>query len=280
MHRERKAILLLSIITAVYNQRAMNEVYWDTLVKNTANPFELIIIDNGSTDGSAGFFESVGALVIRNNANYSYPHCQNQGIGAARYDWLAFLNNDIIVSPEWDEALIASMRYNGLDAATACGIEQVENAAATRRLKRRWKRIGALSAFLGRSKRGLRCMHRWMYGDWQAFCRDRRERFCRRIKEGFVGNTVMLRREALEKIGMWDETQQGADFDLYLRSKTRERTIGDVRAVHIALDVFVHHYIRMTLKSKHPPFADRARFVSLSDKWAEEDLRCLKQLNG
>jgi GT2 family glycosyltransferase len=270
---------LLSIITAVYNQRAMNEICWEQLRENTSNPFELIIVDNGSTDGSDGFFESVGARVIRNDANYSYPHCQNQGIAAARHDWLAFLNNDVIVSPQWDGGLMESMRRNGLDVATACGIEQVENGSATRKLKRRWKRIGGLVGFLGRSKAGLRWMHRWMYGDWRAFCRDRRDRFSCRIKEGFVGNTVMMRRRALEKIGTWDESQQGADFDLYLRSKMRERDVGDMRAVHIALDVFVHHYIRLTLKGKHPLFADRDNFVSLSDKWAQDDLRYLEYLN-
>jgi len=270
---------LLSIVTAIYNQRAMNEIYWEQIEENTAGPFELIVVDNGSTDGSAEFFESVGARVIRNDANYSYPHCQNQGIASARYDWLAFLNNDVIVSPRWNLGLIESMRFNDLDVATACGIEQVENAQATRKLKRRWKRIGCLMGLLGRNKAGLRWMHRWMYGDWKTFCRDRESRFRRQVKEGFVGNTVMIRRRALEKIGTWDESQQGADFDLYLRTKTRERDVGDIRAAHIALDVFVHHYIRLTLKGKHPPFADRANFVNLSDKWSEEDRRCLERLN-
>lgn len=271
---------MLTIITAIYNQRAMNEIYWAFLRNNTDNPFELIVVDNGSSDGSAEFFESQGACVIRNDANYSYPHCQNQGITAARYDWLAFLNNDVIVSPRWDGILMESMLANGLDVATACGIEQVEDARATRRLKRCWKRISWLAGFLGHSKTGLLWMHRRMYGDWQAFCRDRQVRYRHRIKEGFVGNTVMMHRRALDKIGPWDESQQGADFDLYLRSKERQRQVGDIRPVHIALDVFVHHYIRLTLKGKHPPFADRGNFISLSDKWPEEDRRCLEQLNG
>ena len=173
-------------------------------------PFELIVVDNGSTDGSPEFFESRGACVIRNGANYSYPHCQNQGIAAARYDRLAFLNNDVIVSPRWDAVLTESMLAGGLDVATACGIEQVEDARATRRLKRRWKRIGCLSGLLGRSKAGLLWMHRWMYGDWRAFCRERQTRFRGLIKEGFCGgNTVMMHRRALEKIGPWGRISAG-----------------------------------------------------------------------
>jgi glycosyltransferase involved in cell wall biosynthesis len=56
----------LSIITAVHNQLPMNQIYWENLRKNTKNSFELIVIDNASTDASADFFESVGVRVIRN----------------------------------------------------------------------------------------------------------------------------------------------------------------------------------------------------------------------
>lgn len=83
---------MISVMTAIYNQLNVNKLYWESLCSYTDNPFEVIIIDNGSKDGSPEFFESVSAKVIYNNANYSYPYCQNQGIEAARYDWLAFMN--------------------------------------------------------------------------------------------------------------------------------------------------------------------------------------------
>jgi glycosyltransferase involved in cell wall biosynthesis len=70
----------LSIITAVYNQLPMNQIYWENLVKHTKHPFELIVIDNASTDASADFFESVGARVIRNAGNYSYPVSQTKAL--------------------------------------------------------------------------------------------------------------------------------------------------------------------------------------------------------
>ena len=85
---------MISIITAIYNQLPVNKIFWEYLKKNTCQPFELIIIDNGSTDGSSDFFKSVGATVINNSANYSYPHSQNQGINISRFDWLAFLNKN------------------------------------------------------------------------------------------------------------------------------------------------------------------------------------------
>jgi glycosyltransferase involved in cell wall biosynthesis len=52
---------LLSIIVAVHNQLAMNRLFWRHLSANTENEWELIVIDNGSSDGSAEFFTGVGA---------------------------------------------------------------------------------------------------------------------------------------------------------------------------------------------------------------------------
>ena len=86
---------MISIVTAVHNQIGMNRLFYETLKRNTRNVYELIIIDNNSTDGSREFFREHADTVIENHGNYSYPYCQNQGIAAARYDYLVFLNNDV-----------------------------------------------------------------------------------------------------------------------------------------------------------------------------------------
>lgn len=270
---------MISIITAIYNQRAVNEIFWLNLKRYTFHPFELIIIDNGSTDGSAEFFESVGAIVIRNNANYSYPHSQNQGILAAKNEWLGFLNNDIIVSPQWDKKIISSMLNHSLEVATSCGIEQVENFDATRKFKRRWQKIKNLIGLFGYTKTNLLLMHRWMYSDWDKFSHERQEKFKNVIKEGFVGNTVVMHRTAISKIGLWDERLQAADFDLYLRSKQRSEKQKDIRPVHICLDVFNHHYIRLTAKEKYPKFVDYNNLINLNDKWSNTEREWLSGLN-
>ena len=260
----------ISIITAVYNQLAMNQIYWENLKKNTQHPFELIVIDNASTDASADFFESVGARVIRNPGNYSYPVSQNQGIAVAQGEWLAFLNNDIIVSEGWDETLIANAVHNQLDVITSCGIERVESKEATKKLRRRWNRIRGLVGLFGTGRNSLLLMHKWMYGNWSAFCQSRRERFKHQAVLGFVGNTVMFSRRALDILGPWDETQQAADFDLFLRTAMRAREVGDIRPMHIALDCFNHHYIRLTMKGGYPPFVDRDTLIPLDQKWTAE----------
>jgi|APCry1669188970_1035186.scaffolds.fasta_scaffold23560_2 glycosyltransferase involved in cell wall biosynthesis len=260
----------LSIITAVYNQLPMNQIYWEYLVKNTKHAFELIVIDNASTDASADFFESVGARVIRNPGNYSYPVSQNQGIALAQGEWLAFLNNDIIVSKDWDETLIANAEHNQLDVITSCGIERIESKSATKKLRRRWSRIRGLVGLFGIGRHSLLLMHKWMYGNWAAFCKQRQDQFKHQAIEGFVGNTVMFSRRALTILGPWDETQQAADFDLFLRTALRAREVGDIRPMHIALDCFNHHYIRLTMKGGYPPFVDKDKLIPLDQKWTAE----------
>lgn len=267
---------MISIITAVHNQLPMNRLFLKHLRAATHHPFELIIVDNASTDGSADFFESEGVQVIRNPANYSYPRSQNLGVARARHDWLAFLNNDVIVSPNWDQALLASMDRNGLDVATSCGVERLETPEQTRHCKRRWKFIRSLVSLAGTNEPQLRLMHRLMYPNWPSFCAERQARLKGEVLLGFVGNTVMMRRAAIEKIGPWDERIQAADFDLYLRTAVRAREVGDIKPMHIALDCFVHHYIRLTLKGGYPPFADKDQLIPLEQKWSAADLALLR----
>lgn len=267
---------MISVITAVHNQLPMNQLFLERLRTSTRRPFELIVIDNASTDGSADFFEQSGAVTLRNSENISYPRSQNQGIARARHDWLAFLNNDVIVSPGWDETLMRNMEYHGLEVATSCGVERVESPEATSALRRRWRVVRSLIGLAGTGRRQLEWMHRLMYPRWEQFCADRRRRFALQIESGFVGNTVMMRRSAFDKVGLWDERIQAADFDLYLRVARRRRSHGDIRDVHVALDCYVHHYIRLTMKGGYPPFADRANLIGLDQKWSASELAWLR----
>jgi GT2 family glycosyltransferase len=268
----------LSIITAVHNQLAMNQWFVEHVKRYTRQPYELIIIDNASTDGSGDFFESVGARVIRNSANYSYPYTQNQGIAVAQGEWMAFLNNDIVLPPAWDTRLLASAQRHGLDALTVCGIERIESPDATRTLRRRWKRASLPVRLFGAHQPWLKLSHRWMYGDWERFSRQRAERFEGQILEGYVGNSVLMSRTGIERIGLWDERIQAADADLYLRTKKRALERGDVRPLHIALDVFVHHYIRVTLRANPPAFADAGRLIPMGEKWSREEVETLNRV--
>lgn len=262
---------MISIITAVHNQLEINKLFYANLVRYTQNSFELIIIDNNSKDGSREFFQSVGATVIENDGNYSYPHCQNQGIDQAKYDVFAFLNNDIIVSPSWDQKFIETMKYNNLDIVTCCGVERVQSKSASRKIRRRWRLIKTLLIKLPFARK-YKLMHKVMYGNWLRFIESRYNTYQFKTIKGFVGNSVVMTRNAIEKVGKFDERMQGADFDLCMRSIKRSEEYGDIKPIHIALDVYIHHFIRITAKSCPPAFKDEEKLISFKEKWGVDTL--------
>jgi GT2 family glycosyltransferase len=264
---------MLSIISAVHNGLPMNKLFVQNLKKYTYHPYELIIIDNNSTDGSREFFKAEGAKVIENKLNYSYPYCQNQGIAQSENEVLVFINNDVIVSPHWDKRMLEAADHGGFEIITPVGIEMVETEARTRALKRKWLRIKNPLSLLGFSMLNLKLMHRLMYGNWEKFSNTQFDRFGYQTREGFVGNTVMMRRTVLDKAGKWDERIQGADFDLYLRSKQRNEQFNDLKPIHMALGVYIHHYIRLTVKSSRAPFADKDNMISVEQKWGNDALK-------
>ncbi|MHC4278024.1 MAG: glycosyltransferase [Planctomycetota bacterium] len=265
---------MISIITAVRNLLGMNRFFLESLKAHTRNEFELIVVDNGSTDGSMEFFRDRGAKVISNQGNYSYSYCQNQGIREAKFDMLVFLNNDIIVSPNWDEHLIRIMKTENLDIASFASNDRIETPKSTKKLKRRWKRIKyPLIFFLGTSYSNLKLMHKLMYWDWEQWTADRHKKFGDKIMEGFSGSCMVLTKRGLDKMGFWDERILGADFDLYLRSKKRSIEHGDIIPSHILLGVYFHHYTRLTLRSPHYiPYIDQDNFIPLEQKWGKDQI--------
>ncbi|MDD5571593.1 MAG: glycosyltransferase [Bacteroidales bacterium] len=259
---------MLSIITAIHNQLDMNNLFYENIVRYTKNIFELIVIDNASTDGSREFFESNGVKVIRNEGNYSYPYCQNQGIEAAKYDYMIFLNNDVIVSKDWDERAISIMQFHKLDIASCSATEMLETPEITHAHLKKWKRIkNPFVFFFGNKKWVLKLTHKLMYGDWDEWTEERYKKCGNVIRLGIAGSNVFVTRQGIAKIGKWDERIQSADFDIFLRAKKRSLESGDIKSCHVMLGVYLHHYNRLTLLKRKIPFADKENKISIKDKW-------------
>ena len=93
----------LSIITLTFNKLEYTKKYIKSLYKYTSD-FELILVDNGSTDGTVEFIKSLpydNIKTIFNSENLGFSKGNNQGIDIAEGEYIGFLNNDILLSPNW-----------------------------------------------------------------------------------------------------------------------------------------------------------------------------------
>ncbi len=259
---------MVSIITPIFNQLSMNKLFYESLLENTFHPFELIIIDNNSNDGSGEFFKSKDNVVyIKNDSNFSYPHSNNQGLAVAKYDYIALLNNDILLSKDWDKKLMESMDSNGLQFICPCGNERMESKETTKAKMRKWKTVSNPLRLISLSVISLKLMVKLMYGNFQKYATKRYNDFRLQTKEGFCGFLILTNKEWLAKLDGMDSRIQSADWDLFIKSKKRSIEIGDLKPIHIALDVFVHHFGRLTYKKHYPPFTDKNNLIEFNEKW-------------
>jgi len=89
-----------------WNRAPLLRILLDNLKFQTHQFDEVIVVDNGSTDGSAELAEQAGARVLRLDRNYGFAIAVNRGITATDADWVAILNNDVTLDPKWLERLL------------------------------------------------------------------------------------------------------------------------------------------------------------------------------
>jgi len=105
---------LVSIIIVNYNGKNHLEKCLESLVKVKYPNFEIIIIDNNSTDGSLEFVENNHPEIIikKLEKNYGFAYPNNLGSKIAKGEFLLFLNNDTKVDPNFLNPLIKSIMSN------------------------------------------------------------------------------------------------------------------------------------------------------------------------
>lgn len=94
---------LVSIIIVNWNGLKHLRPCLASVVASEYRHFEIIIVDNGSTDGSLDFIrEQMPSIrLIENRRNLGYSAGNNQGFALAKGEYIAALNNDTVVEPAW-----------------------------------------------------------------------------------------------------------------------------------------------------------------------------------
>ena len=180
---------LVSIILPVYNGAQMVCAALESAFAQTFQDFEIIAIDDGSTDDSAQILGSFEPRIrVLNQKNGGASKARNLGIESARGEWVAFLDADDIWEPQKLEKQVELMRQNpktGVSFSECLYFDE----------NREWNadfgaRVPAMSAI-----------------------------FEAMLSEHFIAmSSVMVRRECFQKVGVFDESLVGCeDYNLFLR---------------------------------------------------------------
>ena len=121
----------ITIISLTFNNlENTTRPFLQSLYAHTpADMFELILVDNNSTDGTVEFLQEFvkihdNAQVICNCENLGYAKGCNQAIKLAKYEFIGLLNNDILLSQNWLSSLFEMFEkeQNNVGLVSPCAI--------------------------------------------------------------------------------------------------------------------------------------------------------------
>lgn len=97
---------MISVVICTYNRAELLKGCLDSLAAQTADPstFEVLVIDNNSNDGTYQVVEGykrLSNLRLLREEKQGLSHARNRGIQEAKGDYIAYLDDDVLVPPEW-----------------------------------------------------------------------------------------------------------------------------------------------------------------------------------
>jgi GT2 family glycosyltransferase len=107
---------VVSVVVVNWNRRDLLRACLVSLANQTHRSFEVVVVDNGSEDGSTGLVKTLAQAypvrlhLIENSVNRGFCAANNQGFAATESDLVALLNNDAEADPGWLMALESAIR--------------------------------------------------------------------------------------------------------------------------------------------------------------------------
>jgi GT2 family glycosyltransferase len=221
----------VSIVVLGYNGREyIDACLTSVLDQDFDQPYEVLFVDNGSSDGSADLAaQHEGVRVHRLARNYGYCQGNNKGFEVSRGEAVVFLNQDVVVHRSWLRELMEALESDhSVLAAHACVVHPWNEEYGAR------ERTEPLSRAYAPD------LSRLGFVEYRALPVEQPA-----VGTLFVsGVSLMVRRDAIDKIGGYvfdpDMFSYGEDMDLALRIRTAGyRTVVATRAV-----VYHHHTLQ------------------------------------
>jgi len=112
----------VSAVIPNWNGREWLESCLGSLAGGELSPAEVIVVDNGSTDGSLQYLSSwhPDVHVLALDRNTGFAHAANRGLREASHELVALLNTDVAVAPDWLSRLAQALKADPGAASVAC----------------------------------------------------------------------------------------------------------------------------------------------------------------
>lgn len=109
----------LSVVVPVYNVEQYLPRCLDSLLAQTRQPEEIILVDDGSTDGSGAICDEYRQkhknIVVIHQQNKGLSSARNMGIDLAQYEYIAFVDSDDYIEPNMYADLLELQASEGAD---------------------------------------------------------------------------------------------------------------------------------------------------------------------
>ncbi|MER6712053.1 bifunctional polysaccharide deacetylase/glycosyltransferase family 2 protein [Streptomyces sp. NPDC006129] len=178
----------VSVIVPAYNEKECIANTLNSLARST-HPIEIIVVDDGSTDGTADIAESLGMPNVRviRQANAGKPAALNNGVRSARYDIVVMMDGDTVFEPDTVRQLVQP--FADPEVGAVAGNAKVGNRTTV---------IGA-----------------WQHIEYvMGFNLDRRMYDLLRCMPTIPGAIGAFRREAVLQVGGMSEDTLAEDTDI------------------------------------------------------------------
>jgi len=229
-----------SIVILAHNQVEYTRKCLDSILRCTNSPYEIVIVDNGSTDGTDEYLSEFKAewetkpgdfckavKLVRHDLNLGYAGGNNSGIAVSEGAYVCLMNNDIVVTPGWLDRLTRFAEWDPRIGIVGPVSNHVSGQQLAEKVSYNQDTLHKLEEFAA---------------DWARTCDQPYEEALR-----LVGFCMLIKRVVIEQIGGLD-TRFGLgnyeDDDFCIRAG-----MAGFRSF-IVRDCFVHHFGSRTFKGE------------------------------
>jgi glycosyltransferase involved in cell wall biosynthesis len=172
----------ISIVIPVYNEAAQLGACLEAIAAQAVTPYEVIVVDNNSTDNTAGIAANYSFVTLLREERQGVVHARNRGFDAAAGDIIGRIDADTLLPPDWAAQIQSIFQDSSVSAVSgaphyydfalsgvADSIDLYLRARLARRLKNTnflWGANMAVRQVDWRRVRSLLCEYRNLHEDF------------------------------------------------------------------------------------------------------------------